>query len=130
MDQKYFKQILVLFLLFMTVGAFFFCAFFAAMPMSEAAHNAPMNQEKFSAHLDYVKDLTLATIVKAFIASISFILLFFIVAISLNKLGYFLHFIPTSYLKQKRSEIFHIARLIINYWLSFLERSSGFLNPA
>lgn len=131
MTQKYFKKSLILFLLFVTVGAFFFCAFAVAMPMSEAAHNAPMNQEKFSAHFDYVKDLTLATIVKAFIASISFILLlFFIVAISLNKLGYFFYFIPTNYLKQKCSEIFHIIKLAINYWLSFFERSSGFLDPA
>jgi len=131
MKQILFKKILVTFLFFVIVGAFFFCAFAVTMPMNGETHNMPLNQEKLAAHFSYVKELTLATIVKALIASIAFVLLlFFIVAVSLHKLGYFLHFTPTNYLKQKRSEIFHIAKLIINYWLSFFERSSGFLNPA
>jgi len=131
MDQILFKKITIMLLLFIIVGAFFFCAFAITMPMGDEAHNMPLNQEKLAAHFSYVQGLTLATIVKAFVASIGFLLLaVFVVFAVLYKFGYFLQFIQTNYLKQKCRDVFYFIRSIIHNWLSSFERSPNFINLA
>ncbi|MDO8442821.1 MAG: hypothetical protein Q7S81_00970 [bacterium] len=131
MDQILFKKIPVMLLLFIIVGAFFFCAFAVTMPMNDGAHNMPLNQEKLAAHFSYVKELTLATIIKAFVASISFLFfMVFVVFAVLHKFSYFLQLITANYLKQKCRDVFYFVQSAIYNWLSSFERSPNFIKPA
>ncbi|MEK9153002.1 MAG: hypothetical protein AAB723_00190 [Patescibacteria group bacterium] len=128
------KKIPVVFLLFVLIGVFFFCAFAVMIPASNGAHNMPPNQETPIAHLFYLKGLTTATIVEASLALNIFLFAVFFVVLAISyKAGSFLRSTPTlltKHLWQKFYEPFRIIKLAICRWLSLFELSPNSLISA
>lgn len=126
-NQKLFKKISVIFLLFVIIGALFLCVFAATTPMNSGSHDMPLNNEMLIMHSLHIKELTLGIIIKtSFDFSIFILMVVFAVFISLYKEDPFIKFTLLSSVRKKFYDILHSVQIEFCQWLSLFEGSPNF----
>lgn len=127
MKKVLFKQFFIAFLLFVITGAFFFCAFAVATPMSNETHAMPATQGMPMSHSTHLGELSLTTVAKDSFALDTFLLgVVFAVFFAILSSDVFRKYTLVNYLRQKFFDIIYYVQKITHDWLSLFELSPSF----